>query len=111
AAKLDVVLRPDIEADEFGRAPEVDSYWGRQVVLKDVSAEYPLREQQKREEQARQRADFLTGPEQTAGASSSLPTPTTSPPGIAEQIAQLEKLQLELRDKLLAVPGEDFAAH
>ena len=144
--KLQVVLRPDVEPDEWGRAPEVESYWGREVVLKDVPAEYPLREQQREEAQALRRANFLTAPGDAtaddgssssssrtssstavaadapaalvasaapaAPAATSAPAaPTTGPTDIAAEIEQLTKPQLGLRDKLLAVPAEDFARY
>ena len=114
ADKLDVVLRPSVEPDPMGfPLPDgIESYWGREVVLKNVTAEYPLRERRKEESLARQRADILlpvAGDDASAPAASA--APASSPAGIAGQIAQLDKLQIDLRDKLLAVPGEDFATH
>jgi hypothetical protein len=92
--------------------PEVDTYWGREVVLKNVPVEYPLREQRARSEQTRRRLDTIAEAARSSPSSPPPPPiPTTLPAGIADEMERLKKLQVGLRDKLLAVPGEDFARY
>jgi hypothetical protein len=45
AGTFDVVLRPDVDPDDFGRRPDRDSYWGREVILKNIPVQYPWRRQ------------------------------------------------------------------
>jgi len=40
SATLDVVLRPDPTVEEFGAMTDAETYWGREVVLRDVPVRY-----------------------------------------------------------------------
>jgi hypothetical protein len=104
---VDVVFRPD--GGSAGAPVGMEQFWNGQIVVKHVL----LRDTDRAARNLRRDRKDVAMLQQSAATEAVFSTgvPVTATSDLKEKITQLQKMQLEVRDKLLAVPADDWARY